>query len=1164
MARASVSAQLRVQGNELFKRSDIKEAIVRYCDAIEAAEVEDDLIKALNNRALCYYRVEDFGACMEDTGKVLSLHPDNFKAYLRRGRAALALGHYVHAEQCLDKARELSPSSVGEGRELNQAMSHLKKAQSKMSGESTANCAKSTPVHEPGGIEVYGPEEKEPGGARSLRDAAQEMRPTVEPSVTGEEALELRAEPARPQENGDEDIRRERAHIVRTLMEQSNNMLPGDKFFVIPARWWETFCVKFRLDEDDAHLTGAEGNDIFMPKIEVQSLVDCIDVNTREVALVGSVVETYTIVPLQVWTALCVWYGADGAIQVTRQTDSFSAPTLLSPEPEEVDNTPLQSASPSPDLDEADGMVAGSRGLCVVCELPTNLFCGRCKGSDEDSKEPAEGNVWYCGKQCQTAHWPWHRPSCRARMNSNLSFLTSFWTDSNLASLHGVDVQSMRRGKVGLDNLGNTCFMSSAVQALLHCWPFTRYFLNNSFEKDLNKENFLGTGGILAKEYESLAKRMWFGSDTCIVPRGLKAAVARFAPQFVGFAQQDAQELMAYLLDGLHEDLNRVRDRPYTETPEHRGRPDWEVAEEALQTYKKRNDSIVVDLFAGQFKSAIQCPHCPHNSVVFDPFTQLPLELPTKYERLIRIVVIRQLWPEPEHNRQERFRVTPRHAVNNASGLGASPYLSQTDRHGVSWGVIPITMCVRVDKRETMREVRTEVARSLGFDVGLDGLLLVELYKSTILRVFDDSQPLSEVADSVQIAAYEVDVGLASDPALEKQYEKSVDDLAKSDGMDCEETPTGEEPGPEGAGEDSMETTSETPPLRIHTAVKPSPSVKFFLLHGQWTAESNDAMKEGDVETRLFSDPLPVTVPLMASLRELKRQAYLQVRRFASTSLEESLSEEFEAGMIREANMFLVHPNGRPATLPSLDPEALGSESLVYIDEEEGEMLKDWLRRLQLDADGTDGYIFLGFDWNSSGAWRERLHVYAFESVVEHPSETLAEGDWRRSTVQLTDCIEQFTKPEKLDSDNAWFCSQCKERREATKRMWLWRLPNILILSLKRFEYKSSWQRDKLDTHVIFPLEGLDLKNFVIGGCDKNGGQGAGDPDPDPVFDLVGVVNHYGRMGYGHYTALIREWNGRGLGTEWYEFDDDSVEKISTDNVCTSAAYLLIYRRRPA
>jgi ubiquitin carboxyl-terminal hydrolase 4/11/15 len=47
---------------------------------------------------------------------------------------------------------------------------------------------------------------------------------------------------------------------------------------------------------------------------------------------------------------------------------------------------------------------------------------------------------------------------------------------------------------------------------------------------------------------------------------------------FSGYNQHDSGELITYLLDGLHEDLNRVKQKPYTEIKDYDGRPDAVIA----------------------------------------------------------------------------------------------------------------------------------------------------------------------------------------------------------------------------------------------------------------------------------------------------------------------------------------------------------------------------------------------------------------------------------------------------------------------------------------------------------------------------------------------------------------------------------------------------------
>ncbi|XP_009694331.1 PREDICTED: ubiquitin carboxyl-terminal hydrolase 4-like, partial [Cariama cristata] len=208
-------------------------------------------------------------------------------------------------------------------------------------------------------------------------------------------------------------------------------------------------------------------------------------------------------------------------------------------------------------------------------------------------------------------------------------------------------------GLCGLSNLGNTCFMNSALQCLSNTPPLTDYFLEDKYEAEINQNNPLGMRGEIAEAYAELIKQMWSGRQSHVAPRMFKTQVGRFAPQFSGYQQQDSQELLAFLLDGLHEDLNRVKKKPYLELKDANGRPDSEVAKEAWENHRLRNDSIIVDIFHGLFKSTLVCPKCSKVSVTFDPFCYLTLPLPLRRDRLMEVTLV---YADPQH-RPVQYRV---------------------------------------------------------------------------------------------------------------------------------------------------------------------------------------------------------------------------------------------------------------------------------------------------------------------------------------------------------------------------------------------------------------------------------------------------------------------------------------------------------------------------
>lgn len=188
-------------------------------------------------------------------------------------------------------------------------------------------------------------------------------------------------------------------------------------------------------------------------------------------------------------------------------------------------------------------------------------------------------------------------------------------------------------GSVGLHNLGNSCFLNSIVQCLNHVQPLSEYFLKDVFMTDLNKRNPLSSGGNVARAYASLQKKMWGGDYSILVPRLLKQTVANFAPQFDNSYQHDSHEFCQFLMDGLHEDLNRVKQKPYVEELEGFGMDDDKAAIESWRKHLLRHDSIIVDHCQGIHRSHLTCPVCGRESIKFDVYSSVSLPLTITKER---------------------------------------------------------------------------------------------------------------------------------------------------------------------------------------------------------------------------------------------------------------------------------------------------------------------------------------------------------------------------------------------------------------------------------------------------------------------------------------------------------------------------------------------------
>ena len=733
--------------------------------------------------------------------------------------------------------------------------------------------------------------------------------------------------------------------------------------------------------------------------------------------------------------------------------------------------------------------------------------------------------------------------------------------------------------------------MNSSIQCLSHTPILREYFTSKAYYKDINKTNPLGYEGRLAQVSAVLINELWKksynstphsrrspGLNTpllnapALTPKTFKESLGKFNEIFAGNEQHDAQELLAFLLGGLSEDLNRIVEKPYMEAPDSDGRPDSELADIWWSNHLKREMSIIVALFTGQYKSLLTCRTCKYESARFEPFSFLQLPLPEDDYLSVSLI-----------------------------------YYTAKE------GCAPMKYCVRVRNDGSLHDVLVSLAKLLIQDETGGNLVKSsdpDGAESTALLHDLYLQRARGMAIVVMREGYIARMA-ANSWLLQDQQNKDSGELPLMHVYEFDPNPVTQPTTLNHWDENGSETIAETPHI-------PSPA---FVAVAQRRSEllSRDVLHP--LTHRVFGTPLLLRIHDIDSCtgrdlydqvaRRLKGVVQRSVLRFLSVSPDKSYEdrkrpanggandhrlgsgisyqtltdmEDVSAGPVPRYGfrLRLTSRDGRRCLRCAWYESCIGclipdDDDPVIVGDGDS-IVVDWHFAVDIATNGfgcrnTNGdyAIFANQTAQNSNSNRLRPPPVVYKN---HSSCGVGLQNGKQAgAVTLEECLDAFSKEEKIPEA---YCSKCKDFRVQTKRMSLWRLPPVMIIHLKRFQFTQTMRR-KLRDLVVFPTEGLDLSRIIatdplsttadeattkkLKENNQNGHSSEELKDTgrsEMLYDLYGVVHHQGALSGGHYVASLKSE----IDGQWRLFNDAQIYDIHARDVVDPSAYILFYIRR--
>ena len=661
--------------------------------------------------------------------------------------------------------------------------------------------------------------------------------------------------------------------------------------------------------------------------------------------------------------------------------------------------------------------------------------------------------------------------------------------------------KNSKMGITGLVNIGNTCFMNSAIQCLSNCFQLTKYFLSNIYLNEINTENKLGSKGKIAHSYKKLLKQIWKGEEEYIYPNKFHDVFIQYERQFSGFGQHDSNEFLIFLLDKLHEDLNRISKKEYIEIiPQKDNEDDAQSALRYWKSHLKREDSIIVKLFHGQFKNRVICNECGNVSITYDPFMILSLPIPSGKCNLM----IKYFGYNPGDFHEFNVHINEKSIAFDIEktiieGLNKILEDKQLEKRKLN---------KNISKKRKINKKRVKGENIIDNNIGnnneeiMNGVELVLLTKDKkIYKVLNQTDNIFEyINKGYEIVSYEKEINKDN----ENPNEIFID------------------------------------------------NIYFYLI--RYTSEHLLWIYPYIYENNIFKYPLPISIKSDNTIYNIYEKIYIYLRElklFHYFQKEELLNINDSFNNISYRNEksagFLIYVDNNKIKKFNM---SICTKILNYFQKkpQKFRILEKFSPHTKYSGIKEKLKLFKNKRLILNIDLKYNIDINKLPKINKTNKNKMKYS----TDIDIYDCLNLFNNEEKIE-DNIYYCTKCKKHVIINKKMDIYKEPYYLIIHLKRFKNGDEMNNNyifnffnniKNNTFIDFPIQDLDLTKYILRNNNKK-----------IQYNLIGIINHQGGPYYGHYTASCLNRN------KWYKFNDEIVSYLKENKIVTDSAYVLFYQR---